>query len=848
MALDLSPRGLAGRSARRPWVVVGAWALTLVISMALIVILIGDSLTTDVGLTGEPESREANSLIRERFRVPGESTETEIILVSSQELTVDEPAFQEFVEKLYSDFIGLGPGLVKGGTHYYLSDEERLVTLDRHTAGVVLTLGRGENFWDRYFEVFRNRGEDQFRSQSDDGFRVHAVNSAGPGDGDIVVVRSVDLTVDHPDYRKFVEDLTLEIVSLGRNVVWGAGSYYQTGEEAMVSADLQATLIVVRINDFGLVDRVHDVIHEAGRNEGFDVSMTGSATLDHDFLEISADDLRTGELMFGLPMAIVVLILVFGALVAAAVPIVLAIVSIIVALGLSMVVGQFMTVSIFLVNMVFMMGLAVEVDYSLFIVARFREERAQGASKVDAIQTAGATAGQAVLFSGVTVLFALFGLMLIGHDIFISLGLGAILVVLTAIVSSLTLLPALVSILGDRVNALRLPYFYALQSRAVAESSGGMWDVIVRVVTRAPAVSVVLAGGVLIAAALPLLDINIGVAGVSSFPDSFESKKGYLALERDFSAGLAEPIEIVVDGPADADDVQAGIQRLKRALSDDAAFGAVEERVSPRGDLVQLTVPVAGGDATSEAAMSAVKRLRQTYIPAAFNGTQARGLVTGHTAGELDYINVARGGLAIVIPFVLVLSFLLLTLVFRSLVVPVKAIIMNLLSVGAAYGLLVLVFQKGVGADLLGFQEVDTIEAWVPAFLFAVLFGLSMDYHVFLISRIRERFDETGDNAEAVAYGIRSTGRLITGAALIMVAVFIGFASGDLVMFQQMGFGLAVAVLLDATIVRSVLVPASMHMLGRANWYLPAWLDWLPRFRPDGARKKSSPFSPGGEG
>ena len=837
MALDLSPRGLAGRSARRPWITIGVWALTLIIAMALIATLIGDSLTTDLGLTGEPESKRASTLLRERFRVPGESTETEIILVSSQELTVDEPAFQEFVEKLYAEFIGLGPGLVQDGTHYYLNDEERFVTLDRHTTGVLLTLVRGENYIDRYFEVFKNRGEDQRHPPADggdDGFRVHAVRGAGPGDGDIVVVRSEDLTVDQSEYRKFVEDLTLDIFSLGRNVVWGGASYYQTREESMVSEDRHATLIAVQINDDDLVDRVLDVVHEAGRDEGFDVSMTGSATLDRDFLEISENDLRTGELMFGLPMAIVVLILVFGALVAAAVPIVLALVSIIVALGLSMVFGQFMTVSIFLVNMVFLMGLAVEIDYSLFIVARFREERARGASKLDAIQTAGATAGQAVLFSGVTVLFALVGLMLIGADIFISLGLGAILVVLAAIVSSLTLLPALLSVLGDRVNALRLPFFYALQNKAVAENSGGMWDAIVRVVTRAPVVSVVLAGGVLIAAAVPLIDLNIGEAGVSSFPDSFESKRGFLALERDVSAGLAAPVVIVVDGPVEASDVQEGIERLKMSLSEDAAFGAVEERVSPRKDLVRLTAPVGGGDATSAAAISAVERLRQDYIPAAFPGTQVEGLVTGSTAEELDYINVARGGLGIVIPFVLVLSFLLLTLVFRSLVVPVKAIIMNLLSVGAAYGLLVLVFQKGVGADLLGFQQVDTVEAWVPTFLFAVLFGLSMDYHVFLLSRIRERFQETGDNADAVAYGIRSTGRLITGAALIMVAVFVGFASGDLVMFQQMGFGLAIAVLLDVTIVRSVLVPASMHMLGRANWYLPAWLGWLPEFHAEG--------------
>ena len=314
MALDLSPRGLAGRSARRPWITIGVWALTLIIAMALIATLIGDSLTTDLGLTGEPESKRASTLLRERFRVPGESTETEIILVSSQELTVDEPAFQEFVEKLYAEFIGLGPGLVQDGTHYYLNDEERFVTLDRHTTGVLLTLVRGENYIDRYFEVFKNRGEDQRHPPADggdDGFRVHAVRGAGPGDGDIVVVRSEDLTVDQSEYRKFVEDLTLDIFSLGRNVVWGGASYYQTREESMVSEDRHATLIAVQINDDDLVDRVLDVVHEAGRDEGFDVSMTGSATLDRDFLEISENDLRTGELMFGLPMAIVVLILVF---------------------------------------------------------------------------------------------------------------------------------------------------------------------------------------------------------------------------------------------------------------------------------------------------------------------------------------------------------------------------------------------------------------------------------------------------------------------------------------------------------------------------------------------------------
>ncbi len=570
-----------------------------------------------------------------------------------------------------------------------------------------------------------------------------------------------------------------------------------------------------------------------GRSGDFVTATTGGATLDKDFQEIADSDLRTGELMFGLPMAVVVLIVVFGALVTAAVPIVLALVSIIVALGVSMVFGQYMTVSVFLVNMVVMVGLAVEIDYSLFIVARYREERARGADELEAVQRAGGTAGWAVLFSGLTVMLSLTGLMLIGHDIFVSLGLGAILVVFTGLVASLTLLPALLGLLGDRINGLKLPIIYRIQNRGVSDGSGGFWDIIVRTVMRVPAISVVLTGGLLVAAAAPLFDINIGVSGVSSIPDSFESKKGFLALQRDFSEGMAEPVVIAVDGQVAAEDVQQGLDRLRASIAADEAFGEITESVSPGNDLTRLVIPVAAGDATSQAAISAVERLRNDYIPDAFRGTQAAGYVTGDTAGELDYINVATDGLGVVIPFVLVWSFVLLTLVFRSLVVPLKAIVMNLLSVGAAYGLLVLVFQKGVGADLLGFREVDTVEAWVPAFLFAVLFGLSMDYHVFLLSRIRERFDATGDNTESVAFGVRTTGRLITGAALIMVAVFVGFASGELVMFQQMGFGLAVAVLLDATIVRSVLVPASMRLLGGANWYLPSWLGWLPELNPE---------------
>ena len=294
---------------------------------------------------------------------------------------------------------------------------------------------------------------------------------------------------------------------------------------------------------------------------------------------------------------------------------------------------------------------------------------------------------------------------------------------------------------------------------------------------------------------------------------------------------MVTPAEIVIDGEINSEPVQTGIERLQTALDSDPAFdGPFHFEVNPSGDLDLLSAPVSG-DYIEDEAIEAVRRLRSDYIPQAFSGAEADVLVTGQTAGHIDYFDLTDRYIPMVFAFVLGLSFVLLTLVFRSLVVPVKAIIMNLLSVGAAYGLMVLVFQKGVGAGILGFQEVDTVEAWIPIFLFCVLFGLSMDYHVFLLSRIRERFDQTHNNSESVAFGLRTTGRVITGAALIMVAVFAVFASGDLVMFQQVGFGLAVAVFLDATLVRSVLVPAAMQLLGRRNWYLPRALQWLPSLR-----------------
>jgi len=357
---------------------------------------------------------------------------------------------------------------------------------------------------------------------------------------------------------------------------------------------------------------------------------------------------------------------------------------------------------------------------------------------------------------------------------------------------------------------------------------------------RHPVIGVTVAVVALLAATIPYFGIRTGSAGVSTLPDSFQSKKGFMILAQEFHGAQVYPVNIVIDGPANSPQVQAAVEKLRATLKTDPIFGPSQFEANKAGDLGLLTVSM-GSDPNAQVSIDAVSRLRSTYVKDAFAVTPTRVYVSGVTAFNKDFFDLTDRYTPIVFAFVLGLSFLLLMVVFRSIVVPAKAIVMNLLSVGTAYGLLVLVIQKGVGASLFGFQQVPSIEAWLPLFLFSVLFGLSMDYHVFLLSRIREHYDQTGDNTESVAFGLRSTGRLITGAALIMVAVFAGFARGEMVMFQQVGFGLGVAVLVDATIIRSVLVPASMKLLGRANWWLPPVLNWLPRIGIEGEAAQPAP-------
>ena len=671
----------------------------------------------------------------------------------------------------------------------------------------------------------------------------------GPkGTNEIVVFQSSKYTVDDPEYRRAVESLTADIAALGSEYVRleTIGNFYSTGAPAFVSEDRSATLIgFVMAGDFDTnskhIEYVVDIVHEAAATEivDFDIKIAGQATIGLDSREITQEDLEKGE-MFGVPIALIILVVVLGAVAAAVVPLVMAIVSIILALGISALVGTFFELSLFVSNIITMIGLAVGIDYSLFVLTRYREERGRGLDKIDAVSRAGATASRAVLFSGMTVVLALIGMVLIPFNIFISIGLGAIFVVLAAMAAAMTLLPAILGVMGDRINAIKIPFIGKGQVAFEPYNTGGFWDKLVRMVTAQPIISLLITGALLIAATVPFFSIQTGFAGISTFPDELESKQAFLVLDEKFSFGEVTPAEIVIEGNINSSEVQDAVGRLKVSLATDDAFGQPRDlEISEDGKIALLAVPVAG-DTSGDASIAAVKRLQDRYVPDAFAGVDAEVFITGETAFNMEFFRVSKDYAWVVFPFVLGISFLLLLVVFRSLILPIKAIILNLLAVGATYGIIVLVFQKGFMTEAFGFQESPTVEAWIPLFLFSILFGLSMDYHVFLLSRIRERYDQTRDNDEAVSFGIRSTGRLITGAALIMVAVFWGFATGSMIGMQQMGFGLGLAILLDASIVRIIMVPASMKLLGEWNWYLPKWLNWLPDFRIEASEPSSA--------
>jgi putative drug exporter of the RND superfamily len=696
-----------------------------------------------------------------------------------------------------------------------------------------------------------------------------------PVPDEYIVVSSAEYTVDAPEFQAFVGELQQRLLGLDEHVSMAA-SFYQLQDEILVSDDRQATILPVFLTDgHGDIHPYLDLVDSADGDQGFAVVSGGYASINETFIETSERDLITGETI-GVSMALIVLVVVFGTLIAAGIPLLMAIFAITISIGVTMIIGQFFDLSLFVINMMVMIGLAVGIDYSLFILGRYREERRKGFDKSTAILHAGETASKAVFFSGMTVVIALFGMLIVPSNLFNSLGTGAIIVVIVSVLATLTLLPALLGLLGDRVDGGRgrllmgviavalLGFSFIFRALGVGDyfvwtyiglsvifailailgidpfhrsdemESGRFWTSISRVVMGRPVFSIVIVGAMMLALSAVYLTIELGESGIDTLPEESSSARAFTMMSERFSGiSLESPNVVVVDADITNGAVSAAVESLTETLASDSDFGPPNVAMNGAGDLATIEVAAIGATGGSRS-IESIERLRDEYIPNAFRGVDANVLVTGPSAYTVDFNQLVSDYTPIVFAFVLGMSFILLLLAFRSIVVPIKSVLMNLLSVGAAYGLLVAIFQHGIGNEIFGFQQVERIDAWVPLLMFTILFGLSMDYHVFLLSRVRERYDLTKDNTGSVTYGVRTTASMITGAALIMVAVFSGFAMGDLVMFQQMGFGLAVAVILDATVVRSILVPASMKLLGDWNWYLPTWLRWLPQINVEG--------------
>jgi uncharacterized membrane protein YdfJ with MMPL/SSD domain len=636
------------------------------------------------------------------------------------------------------------------------------------------------------------------------------------------------LDVSDPTYRSTVSDLIQELRDMPE--VSSVVSYYDTVDQRLVSADRHALRAQVEIadnarSDDDKIDAILATVYDARPDasaDGFYIGMAGDLSVLKQVEDLSEEDLGR-VLMVTLILALVMLLLVFRAVVAALIPLALAMEAIIVATGAATLLSQGYPLADGFEVLVSMLGLAVGIDYSLFIISRFRYERQAGREKMEAITVASNTTGRAVFYAGITVVVSLAGMALTDNPVFISMALGVIFVVLVTIVGSLVFLPAVLSVLGDNINRLRVP----LLGRT--NGNGGIWSAITQRVLARPAIVASVTAVALLALAAPIASINMAfLTGSQALHDAVDAKQTVRLLEDQFGGGLATPATVVFDAPdLTAPEVQASVSRLVELVGQDDAFlGPFETVVNPAGDLLFVRVALAGDRIAAE---QGVELLRDEIIPEALDGSEAQVYVTGMTAVSMDFTDAMYGSVPYVFGFVLGLAFILLLVMFRSIVIPLKAILLNLLSVASAFGVLVMVFQWGWGISLLGSEAPGVIGSWMPVILFAIVFGLSMDYHMLLLNRIKEAYDQGHDNDASVSEGIRLTAGQITSAAAIMVGVFGTFALGRNIDGQQFGLGLGVAVLIDATIIRSVLLPASMKLLGDWNWYLPSWLEWLPK-------------------
>jgi uncharacterized membrane protein YdfJ with MMPL/SSD domain/pimeloyl-ACP methyl ester carboxylesterase len=643
-----------------------------------------------------------------------------------------------------------------------------------------------------------------------------------------VLIQSRTATTGTPAFDAAVKDVVARISREAdvRNV----RSPLARGNADQISKDGHSALVGFDIR--GEIDKAPDkvgpiveaVAAAQAAHPGFFIGEMGDASAPKAIVDQYGKDLgKAGTL--SLPITLIILIITFGALVAAGIPLLLGLTAVFGTFGLVAVASHALPMANEVPALVLLIGLAVGVDYSMFYLRREREERAKGRSERAALEAAAATSGRSVLISGLTVMVAMAGMFLIGDKTFASFGVSTMMVVAVAMLGSLTVLPALLSRLGDRVDKVRL----RRRSRNGGESR--MWGWIVDRVLRRPALSAAIAGGLLLLLALPAIQMRMADPSPETYPAHLEVVKTYKRMQQAFP-GTALPANVIVKAPnVNAPAVRESISRLEqRALASGRAHEPITIAVNKAGTVANITIPIegSGSDKASDASLAL---LRKTIIPetvGALPNTEAG--VTGLTAQWKDSGDQIRSALPLVVAFVLVFAFALMLVAFRSIVVALKAIVLNCLSVAAAYGILVLVFQHGVGKGLLGFTDTSGISPVLPLLLFVILFGLSIDYHVFIVSRIRERFQRGATMDEAISDGIRSTGSVVTSAAVVMVCVFAVFATLSLLFFKQFGVGLAAAILIDATIVRGVLLPATMKLLGSRNWYLPSWLEWLPHF------------------
>ena len=684
-------------------------------------------------------------------------------------------------------------------------------------------------------------GTDQLDPQEagvgDSGTAAQVVHDAFPKtDDEMVLVSAGAGGARSPAVRAAVADVVSGLRALGgvdriRPPFGGGGRVSQDGRTVAVDFRIAGDVSDPAVAK--VVDRTIDQTRAVQKaHPDVRVEQFGEGSAQTQFEEVFAGDLSKAGAI-SLPITLIVLVFAFGAMLVAGIPLLLAITAVVATMGIIGPISQIAPVDQSIGHVVLLIGLAVGVDYSLFYLRRAREEKAAGATEAEAIDVAAATSGHSVLVSGITVMVAMAGMYLAGAPTFVSFATGTIVVVATSVIASLTVLPAVMSLMGGRIHRPgRIPGMAALKRSAARVA---LWPRIVDAVHRRPAVSGGIAATVLVAMAIPAVGMDIGTPPMAeSLPRDEPVVQTFNRVQAAFPVESNGAVVVVRAGDVRTAEMRSGIAALEQAATARPGLfpgDGVDVEISPAGTVAAIGVEIAG-DGTDRRSNAALDALRETIVPETVGRVAgARTWVDGMTAQDRDFNQALTSHLPYVIGFVMVSAFALLLITFRSIVIPVKAIVLNLMSAAAAYGAMVLVFQHGWFKGLLGVDHTGPIVAWVPVFVFVVLFGLSMDYHVFILSRVREAVDRGMRTQDAVTHAVKQTAGTVTSAAFVMVAVFSVFGSLSFVAFKQMGVGLAVAILLDATVIRGVLLPASMHLLGERNWWLPTWLGWLPRAR-----------------